>query len=155
MPNRFRRHHRAIGIAIALAFSIIPRLSAQQSPDTAEGVPLTLDSAIALAQLNSHQARAARASHEAARFRDNGFRDRLLPQLTLTGTVPSYNRSIVPVLQVDTATGNAVTIFQPQQQSTTSLGLQLTQTLPLTGGNLYLSSSLTRLTLSGQSAVQT
>ena len=155
MPNRSPRHHLTVGIVFALTLAALPRLAAQQPPGVATGALLTLDAAIALAQMNSHQARAARAAHEAARYRDAGFRDRLFPQLTLTGTLPSYNRSIVPVLQADTVTGNAVTIFQPQAQSTTSLGLQLTQTLPLTGGSLYLSSSLTRLTLSGESALQT
>ncbi len=69
--------------------------------------------------------------------------------------MPSYNRSIVQLLQLDTATGNAVTLFQPQAQTTASLSLQLSQTLPLTGGNLFVSSSLTRLTVSGQGTLQT
>ena len=125
------------------------------APQAGAPAPLTLQEAIALAQEHGHTARAARAAHEAARYRDHAFRDRLLPQLSLAGTVPSYNRSIVQVLQVDTATGNAVTLFQPQAQTTTSLSLQLSQTLPLTGGSLFLSSSLTRLALSGQGALQT
>ncbi len=68
--------------------------------------------------------------------------------------MPSYNRSIVQVLQVDSATGNAVTLFQPQAQTSTSLSLQLSQTLPLTGGNLFVSSALTQLSVSGQGAFQ-
>jgi len=123
-------------------------------PDSGAVLRLTLQDAITLAQDNGHQARAARAAHRAARARDDAFRDRLLPQLSLSGTLPSYNRSIIQVPGVDSATGNAITQFLPQAQTTTSLGLQLTQTLPLTGGSLFLSSSLNRLTVSGQSALQ-
>jgi outer membrane protein TolC len=147
MPRSIPACLRAAAATAALAVAAAAPLAAQQ--------PMTLDEAIALAQQNGHPARAARAAHEAARYRDNAFRDRLLPQLSVYGTVPSYNRSIVQVLQVDTATGNAVTLFQPQAQTTTSLAMQLTQKLPLTGGDLFLSSSLTRLSLSGQGALQT
>jgi len=156
-----RRFTSAHGIAVLLLAGA-PRLAAQQPPPArapaapaAASQPLSLQDAIAMAQQNGHQARAARAAHAAARYRDNDFRDRLLPQLSLTGTLPSYNRSIVQVLQADTVTGNAVTLFQSQAQTTTSLGLQLTQTLPLTGGELFVSSSLSRLTVSGQGALQT
>jgi len=146
MPSPLRRCRCAPGVALALLLAA-PPLPAQQ--------PLTLQDAIALAQQNGHQALAARAAHESARASDRAFRARLLPQLSLSGTVPAYNRSIVQVLQVDSATGNAVTLFQPQAQTTTSLAMQLSQTLPLVGGNLYVSSSLTRLSLSGQGSLQT
>jgi outer membrane protein TolC len=163
MLRRPRRPGLAPTLAVALSLAGAPRLAAQQPLPTPAPQPaapvapqaLTLQDAVALAQQQSHQARAARAAHAAARYRDNAFRDRLLPQLSLTGTLPSYNRSIVQVLQADTVTGNAVTLFQPQAQTTTSLGLQLSQTLPITGGELYVSSSLSRLTVSGQSALQT
>ena len=169
IPTCTFTRRRAAALALGLALAGAPRLSAQRPdtlpaqapvpaaarPDTAPGpLVLTLPDAIALAQQNGHQARAARAAHQAARYRDNAFRDRLLPQLSLSGTVPSYNRSIIQVPGVDSATGNAVTLFLPQAQTTTSLGLQLVQTLPLTGGDLFVSSSLNRLTVSGQSSLQ-
>jgi outer membrane protein len=169
LPSRSPRP--AAALAAALALAAVAPLAAQQPPAPAPapaaqlpaatpppapgGASLTLQAAIVLAQQNGHQARAARATHAAARYRDAAFRDRLLPQLALTGTLPSYNRSIVQVLQADTTTGSAVTLFQPQAQTTTALGLQLTQQLPLTGGELFVSSSLSRLTVSGQSALQT
>jgi len=126
---------------------------APASAPTAAGAPLTLQEAIALAQEHGHQARAARAAHQAARYRDNAFRDRLLPQLSLSGTVPSYNRSIVQQPGTDTA-GNSLTLFLPQAQTTTALSMLLTQKLPFTGGDLFVSSSLTRVSLSGAGAVQ-
>ena len=153
MRMRTLLRRRAARAAAALLPVLAAPLHGQQP--AAAPRPLTLQAAIALAQQNSHAARAARATHAAARDRDANFRDRLLPQLSLTGTLPSYNRSIVQVLQADTVTGNAVTLFQPQAQTTATLGLQLAQQLPLTGGELYVASSLSRLTVSGQSALQT
>jgi len=147
MPHSPHRCRFALAVAAMLVLAAAAPLAAQQ--------PMTLPEAIALAQQNGHQARAARAAHEAGRYRDRAFRDRLLPQLSLTGTVPSYNRSIVPVLQVDSATGNAVTLYQPQAQTSTYLSLKLSQTLPLTGGNLFVSSALTQLSVSGQGGLTT
>ncbi len=160
MPMPLLRLTSARGIALLLVAGAA-RLAAQQpapAPAPISAAPavaaLTLQEAIALAQQHGHQARAARAAHAAARYRDSGFRDRLLPQLSLTGTLPSYNRSIGQVVLPDSA-GNLVTQLLPQAQTTTALGLQLAQTLPLTGGQLFVSSSLTSYAMSGQNAVQT
>jgi outer membrane protein TolC len=134
-------------------FSVVPcgaLVLAIAAPPLRAQDTLTLSDAIRLAQENGRDARAARASHAAARYRDQAFWRRLLPQLSLGGTVPAYNRAIIPVLQPD-----GTTLFRPQQQTSTQLGLTLSQTLPLTGGSLYLSTSLQRLDLSGQQSMQT
>jgi outer membrane protein TolC len=107
--------------------------------------PLTLDQAVGLALERGHEAKAARSARDAARFRGRQFSSRLLPQLSLGGTVPTYNRSIIPVLQPDGST-----LFQPQQQTNATLTATLTQKLPFTGGDLYLSSALARLSVSGE-----
>jgi outer membrane protein len=139
-PHRTRA--RVAAGAIALALTGAAPLAAQQ--------PLTLREAIALAQQHSHQARAARAAHEAARYRNRAFQARLLPQLSITGSLPDYNRSIIPVLQPDGST-----LFRPQQQTTTSLSMQLSQTLPVVGGDLFVTSAITRLDLSGAQSGRT
>lgn len=112
--------------------------------------PITLHQAIALAQQRGLLAEAARAVRDAARYRSGAFTARLLPQLSLVGTVPSYNRSIIQVLQPD-----GTTQFRPQDQTNTALGLQVSQKLPVTGGDLFVTSSLARLTLSGPQAMET
>jgi outer membrane protein TolC len=66
------------------------------------------------------------------------------------GTVPAYNRSIIPVLQPD-----GTTAFRTQQQTDASLTATLTQRLPLTGGDLFVSSSLARLEVNGDQAFRT
>ncbi len=146
-PSRRRRLAALVALLALALCSAPPRLRAQW--------PLTLQDAVALAQRQGRDAAAARAAHEAARYRNDAFWARLLPQLSLAGTLPAYNRSIVQVLQADSVTGTAVTLFRPQAQTTTSLGLQLLQVLPVTGGQLFLSSSLSRLSVSGQNALQT
>lgn len=128
---------------LAAAIVVAP-LGAQQ-PRT-----LTLTDAIAVAQAQGHQARAAEATRDAAAMRDRQFRSRLLPQLSLNGTVPSYNRSIIEVQQPD-----GTSLFRPRNQTNANLSLQLSQQLPVTGGNLFVSSSLARVKVSGASAFET
>jgi len=61
------------------------------------------------------------------------------PQLELGGTLPDFTRSFVPVSQPD---GNIV--FQPVNYNNSSLGLSLSQSLAITGGQIYLNSSMQR-----------
>jgi outer membrane protein TolC len=141
--SRAARRAALVGLALAgVGAGASPSLSAQQG--------LTLQEAVALAQAQGHRARAARATREAARHQHDAFRARLLPQLSLSGNVPSYTRAIIPVLQPD-----GTTQFRPQQQTDASLELELAQKLPLTGGDLFVSSSLARVNVSGQQPVET
>ena len=113
----------------ALAVALLPLagpLAAQE--------PLTLAQAIELAQEQGHQARAAVATREAARYRDRAFYSRLLPQLSLGGTVPSYNRSIIQVIQPDGST-----LFRPQDQTNRDADDDDVQQLPVTGGTFFVS----------------
>jgi outer membrane protein TolC len=109
--------------------------------------PLTLQQVIALAQQQGFAARAAQATRDAARYRDRAFYSRLLPQLSLGGTMPSYNRAIIPVLQPDGST-----LFKPQNQTDASLRATLTQKVPLTGGDFFVSSALARVSVTGQNS---
>ncbi|HEY2904813.1 MAG TPA: TolC family protein [Vicinamibacterales bacterium] len=128
------RQAALLGTIIALA--IVPAAHAQQA--------ITLKQAIEMAQSKGPLARAATAQREAARQRDRAFNARLRPQISLTGSVPSYQRAITPVLQPD-----GTTLYTPLQQTSSSLGLTMTQQLPLTGGQLSIGSSLSQLQLSG------
>ena len=130
MPNR------------TLAFLLLLAFGAHS---VAAQAPLTLEEALRLAQTQGAQARAASATRDAALFRDRQFYSRQLPQLTLGGTVPSYNRSIIQVLQPDGST-----LFRPQDQTNANLTLSLSQKLPVTGADFFITSSLARLSLSGQ-----
>jgi outer membrane protein TolC len=141
--RRWRASARAarsihVGLAFALLLGMIAGpLRAQQA--------MTLQQAIQIAQQRGLSARAARSSLDAARWRDQAFGAQFLPQLSLQGNLPNLNRSIIPVPQA-----NGVTVFAPQSQVQTSLGLRLSQEIPWTGTQLFVSSSLTRVDQSGQ-----
>ena len=143
--NRKSLLHRyrlvALGLGL-LAMGAAGPLCAQE--------PLTLPQAIEMAQRQGFPARAAQATRDAARYRDRAFYSRLLPQLSLGGTLPSYNRSIIPVVQPDGST-----LFQPQNQINSSVSATMSQKLPLTGGDLFVTSSLTRLARTGESDFRT
>ena len=130
-------------VILALTLSLLAGPVAAQAP-------LTLPEAIGLAQSQGYQARAALAARDGARFTDRAFYSRLLPQLSLGGTLPSYNRSIIQVLQPDGSTR-----FKPQDQLSSSLTATVSQTLPVTGGDFFISSSLARLSVSGQQSLRT
>ncbi|HEU4584677.1 MAG TPA: TolC family protein [Gemmatimonadaceae bacterium] len=127
-------------VASSLVLAIVAvrpsSLSAQDS--------LTLRDAISMAQERGLAGRAARNAREAAQWRQQAFSARRLPQLSLTGNLPQYNRAIIPVLQP-----GGETQFRTQSQTTSSLGLQLSQVIPFTGGQLFLSSELTRVDQNG------
>jgi outer membrane protein len=111
---------------------------------------ITLTQAIQMAQEQGLQARAARASLASARHDRASFNATLLPQLSVRGNLPRYNRSIIPVVQPDGSTQ-----FRPLSQTTTDLALTMSQQLPMTGGSLFVSSSLERFTVTGQQNVKT
>jgi outer membrane protein TolC len=131
-----------VAAALAVAAGVpIAALRAQQ--------PLTLERAVQMAQEQGYQGRAATAARDAARFRDRSFYAGFLPQLSLGGTLPRYNRAIIPVLQPDGST-----LFRPQNQTDAGLTATLSQRLP-TGGDLFVSSSLTTFSISGDQTIRT
>jgi len=105
---------------------------------------MTLQETIELAQKQSFGARAASGTREAARQRDRAFGARLLPQLSLDGNLPVYDRSIIPVVQPDGST-----LFRAQQLNQSTLNMRVSQKLPILGGDLFLLSSLSRLQRAG------
>jgi outer membrane protein len=115
-----------------LGLAAVPAFAQQQR--------FTLAEAVAQAQSKSYQARSAEGFRDAARLRYKAFNASQLPQLRLNGNVPVYNRSIIPVTQPD---GSQV--FRAQQTNQSSLTMTLSQRLPLTGGELFMSSALSRL----------
>jgi len=142
MPSRCRSRVLVRAVALGLVPVAPLRLGAQQA--------ITLSQAIALAQQQGLPARAAQSALEAARHRHGAFTAGLLPQLSLGGSVPAYNRSIIPVLQPDGSTQ-----FRSQQLTNTGLAMTLSQQLPITGGSLSISSSLSRLSVSGAQSIET
>ena len=101
---------------------------------------MTLQQAIELAQKQGLAARSAVSARDAARWRDRAYSARLMPQLSLTGTLPRVTRAIDPILQDDGSTR-----FIPQRETRSDLGMTLRQRIPFTGGELFMSSGITRV----------
>lgn len=128
-------------LSIAALAVLAAPLGAQAPSDEV----VTLARAIELAQVQGLSGRSAMSTLEAARWRQQEFRARFLPQISVSGELPSLFRQIDPVTQPD---GSVRFVARSQMQS--SLTLNVAQAVPLTGGELYLSSGLTRVDLNGE-----
>ncbi len=112
--------------------------------------PMTLQQAIEIAQKRGLQAEAVVNTRDAARWRDRAFHSRLMPQVSLTGTVPTYLRAIDPVIQPD-----GTTLYRPRRETSSILGLTVSQPIPITGGSLQITSGLSRLDRGGDQSSRT
>lgn len=121
----------AAGLALACTLTMLPRSAAAQ---------LTLEQTIERANQHSHRALAARSTLEAARLRHSAFRARELPQLSIGGMAPGYNKSISPVIQPDGSTA-----FVPRGEMETSANLTVSQVIPVLGARVFASSLLNRI----------
>ena len=104
-------------------------------PDTLE---LTLDDAIMLAHARSSDSRVARHSFLASEWSYKFYKANYLPSLTLSSS-PALNRVISKITLPD-----GTSSFVRQNQLSTNATLSLTQNIALTGGQLFLKSTLLR-----------
>ncbi|MGH7619659.1 MAG: TolC family protein, partial [Gemmatimonadaceae bacterium] len=137
-PQGRLRDRSAVLRRVLLALLAPVALSAQQPK------PLSLEDAILMAQRQGPLAEMARTTRDAARARDHAFNARLLPQLSLGGNAANLNRGINPITLPDGSTQ-----FVAQAQNQSSLGLAVSQKIPLTGGTLSIGSQLSRIDLFG------
>ena len=105
--------------------------------------PLTLQQAVDLAQKRGLPARAAASARTSAQASERAFSARRLPQLSFS-TAPTYNRSIIPVVQPD-----GTTLFTPLATTEAVASMTLSQRLPFSGGTFGITSSLDRLRVTG------
>jgi outer membrane protein TolC len=126
-------NHFLSTLLILLFLSTVP-LKAQEKRT------LTLEQSIEIAKNNSPLSRAATYSLVSAKWRYKSFRADLLPSLSLGGDAPNYNKSIFSNVQDD----GSVT-FSSRTQSEASVNLSIDQSIMPTGGNISLSSGITRL----------
>lgn len=99
----------------------------------------TLDRAITLAQERSPEAQAARHTYRAAYWNYRSFRANYLPSVSLISN-PYLNRQINKVTQPD-----GTELFIRQNQLSTDMGLEISQNVPLTGGNFFVQTSVQRM----------
>ena len=118
----------------------VSQLAAAQDSARIGAKPITLADAIAMAQQHGDQAEGARATRDAARYRDDAFNARLKPQLFLSGNAANLNHGINPITAPD---GSTAFVGQSQNQSTMQLGFS--QAIPLTGGTITVGSAVSRI----------
>lgn len=119
-------------IIIALTTWITHETQAQNE------MQLSLGQAIAVAQQHSPSAIAAQHTLRSAYWAYRSYLASYKPSVTLTSS-PQFNRGIEQVIQPD-GTNNFVHVSQVN----TDVTLQITQSIPLTGGSLFVNSSLLR-----------
>ena len=100
---------------------------------------MTLDQVIARAREKSPAAQSARHAFLAAEWQYRYYKANYLPSLTLTSS-PFLNREINKITLND-----GTSTFVRQNQLSTDLALTINQNIALTGGSLFLKSSLSRI----------
>src|SRR3569623_1870389 len=133
-----RPSHIAI-LALALAAASLANAQAPASSGPAPHT-LTLQEAILMAQKQGPAAQVARSTRDQARFRNDAFNARLLPQLFLSGNAANLNHGINPITLPD---GSTQFIGQAQNQSSLTMGFS--QAIPLTGGTISVGSQISRI----------
>jgi len=121
-------------ITICLLFFVllfIAKTNAQQT--------LTLWQCIEIAKDRGYSAKMLNNIYKQKKENYRAFRSGYYPQLSLSGSAPGLTRTIrtFPI--------NGNDLFFPQSQLSSYLNLNLTQSIPLTGGEISLSSGVSRI----------
>jgi outer membrane protein TolC len=124
-------------VVIALLCVITGTAIAQE-----DSLSLTLDQCIRMAWASGPAGVMARSAYESRESSYHSFTATYYPQLSLSGDVPGYSHSIIPIILPDGST-----VFTPQSQASSSVGVALTQKILFTGGELSFSSGLSRIDL--------
>ncbi len=106
--------------------------------------PLSLDAALAMALSKSELAKSIRADYLTDFWNFESTKADLLPQVSLSGRLPNYFRTINPITQPD---GTVKLIAQSQLNS--RVGLDLEQNIMATGGRVFMSSGLSQYSILG------
>lgn len=114
-----------------LFFQLNTKLTAQRS--------YTLEEVITIAKENSPAYKQAETRKENRYWQYRVFKSNFVPQLSLSGVLPNFNNSVVPVTQEDGSTE-----FRSVFNSNSNVSLNLEQQIGLTGGTVFVSSSLNR-----------
>lgn len=99
----------------------------------------TLVEVIEIAKSQSPAYKRAETRKENRYWQYRVFKSNYVPQLSLSGTVPDFNRSVRPVEQNDGSI-DFVSVFN----SSSDVSLNLQQQIGLTGGTIFMSSALNR-----------
>lgn len=105
----------------------------------AQNQVLTLAQAVNLARDHSQSSLLAETRKENRYWQWRTYKSDFLPGLSVSGTLPNFNRSFTPVTQPD-----GTTEFQPVALNNSDVMLALSQNIGLTGGTVFASSMVNR-----------
>ncbi|MGV3540223.1 MAG: TolC family protein [Rufibacter sp.] len=100
---------------------------------------LTLQETIDLALASSIAVKQAVTNKTSSYWQYRTFKSNYRPQLALSGTLPDFSRSIIPVVQPD-----GTTDFRAVSISNSDVALSMSQAVGLTGGQFFISSQSQR-----------
>ncbi|MBS4012925.1 MAG: TolC family protein [Bacteroidetes bacterium] len=132
--NIFRQ---IFAVAIVILINTILPASSTSAPRI-----LTLNDVLQIALDKSPDAQMARHRFRGSYWQYRSYRAGYLPHLRFDGTVPNLNRSISPITLPDGSD-----VFIRRSLATSSGSLSISQTIGLTGGQLFISSGLQRIDL--------
>ena len=115
-------------------------------PETARAdrYNVTLQECIRMAQEESPGAKVVENEFQMRHWQYRAFQASFFPQLRMTAEAPGLVRAINPILQDDGSVR-----YQTQSQAQSSLGLSLNQAIPMTGGDISITSGINRVDLFG------
>jgi len=128
-----------ISTILILSFIISFSLFGNKAFSQEETKLLTLDDAIEIARTQSPDALMAKHGFRASYWRYRGYKAAYLPKLTLSGSLPNFNRSIE---RISLKEGE---FLSERQYAEYNLNASLRQRIGFTGGDLFLQSGIGRL----------
>ncbi|WKV13963.1 TolC family protein [Marivirga harenae] len=99
----------------------------------------TLKDVIQIAKTQSPAYRRAETIKENRYWQYRVYKSNFVPQLSLSGTLPNFNRSVTPITQEDGSTQ-----YRSVFNSNSDVSLNLEQQIGLTGGTVFLNSTVNR-----------
>lgn len=131
-------------IGLIMLLLTAPSVKAQEDTVT---MKLTLEDVVEIARDQSPQASTARHQFRSSYWEYRTYKAALLPSLVLNSTLPDFRRSIDRNVQ-----DNGTEVFVATHRMNTSFDVEVEQTIGLTGGSIFASSSLQRIDNLGENA---
>jgi outer membrane protein TolC len=145
MNNYYKMIHKTF-LPVVLYFLLGNSFSFSQTDKPKASMVLSLRDAIEMGKINGPRGKAINKNAQRNYWNYRSAIATRLPQLSMTGDIPGLTRGINQVPQND-----GTLKFLPQSQAYSNLNLSLNQSIVSTGGSVYLSSGLSRITLIGNS----
>jgi outer membrane protein TolC len=117
---------------LLLLFLLIPCAMAGNAQLINDTLKISLKNVVEMAKQKSIASKQAFTVRETKFWQWRTYRSNYQPQLSLQGVVPGYNKSFIPVLQP-----NGTITFQPVHNNNSSVNLNFSQSIALTGGTIY------------------